>query len=194
MIGWLEGELLEKHPGQVLVKVGGVGYQVYISLATFYNLPDPPASVALLIHTRASEDALELYGFLTREEKTLFLQLINIPRIGPRMAINILSGISPEEFAQALAGSDLKRLSGIPGVGRKTGERIIVELKDRVPAPGGLLPPRAPGDQLYNDALSALINLGYPKNQAEKALDSCRGQGADTLEDLLRQSLKVLVR
>jgi len=194
MIGWLEGELLEKHPGQVLVKVGGVGYQVYISLATFYNLPDPPASVALLIHTRASEDALELYGFLTREEKTLFLQLINIPRIGPRMAINILSGISPEEFAQALAASDLKRLSGIPGVGRKTGERIIVELKDRVPAPGGLLPPRAPGDQLYNDALSALVNLGYHKQQAEKALDSCRGQGADTLEELLRQSLKVMAR
>jgi Holliday junction DNA helicase RuvA len=193
MIGYLEGQLLDKTPGQIVLKVGGVGYQVQIPLSTFYTLPDPPAQVSLQIHTRIQDDALNLYGFTTVEEKELFLSLLNIPRIGAKMALNILSGINPGDFALALAAGDVKRLAGVPGIGKKSAERIILELKDKVGAP---VPwrPAAPGDRLSADALSALLNLGYPKNMAEKALEAARNQGADTLEDLLRQSLKVLAK
>ena len=192
MIGFLEGELLEKGPGQVMLKVGGVGYRVLIPLSTFYALPEPPARVSLLIHTRMQEDALNLYGFSSQEEKELFQQLLNIPRIGARMALNILSGINPGEFAEALAQRDFRRLASIPGIGKKSAERIVLELKDKKIAAGGPRRPAAPGEGPLQDALSALINLGYPKNVAEKALDAARSQGAETLEDLLRQSLKWL--
>lgn len=193
MIGFLEGELLDKTPGQIMVKVGGVGYRVLIPLSTFYTLPDPPARVALKIHTRLQDDALHLYGFISQEEKDLFVRLLGIPRIGARMALNILSGINPEEFDQALALGDMKRLAGIPGIGKKSAARIILELKDR-PTVSGRPLPTAPGAALFQDALSALINLGYPKNVAERALESAKSQGADTLETLLRQSLKWLAK
>jgi Holliday junction DNA helicase RuvA len=192
MIGFLEGELQEKNPTQVMVKVAGVGYLVQIPLSTFYALPEPPARVTLLVHTRIQEDALNLYGFQTQEEKNLFLQLLNIPRIGARMALNILSGINPGEFAEALAQRDIRRLAGIPGIGKKSAERIVLELKDKRIAPGAPPRPAAPDGSHVQDALSALLNLGYQKNVAEKALDAVRSQGADTLEDLLRQSLKWL--
>jgi Holliday junction DNA helicase RuvA len=193
MIGYLEGHLLEKHPGYILLKVGGVGYQVQIPLSTFYALPEAPAGVTLLIHTRIQDEALNLYGFATPEEKELFLSLLGIPRIGAKMALNILSGINPRDFAQALAGGDVKRLAGIPGIGKKSAERILLELKDKQAA---VTPwrPAAPGDLVTQDALSALLNLGYPKGMAETALDAARNQGAKTLEDLLRQSLKVLAK
>ena len=194
MIGFLEGELLEKSPTQVMVKVGGVGYLLQIPLSTFYALPEPQARVFLLVHTRLQEDALNLYGFSTPEEKDLFLQLLNIPRIGARMALNILSGINPGEFAEALAQGDIRRLAGIPGIGKKSAERIVVELKDKRLAPAARRLPAAPGEGLVQDALSALLNLGYPKNLAEKALMAARGQGAASLEDLLRQSLKWLAK
>ncbi|HZE21383.1 MAG TPA: Holliday junction branch migration protein RuvA [Desulfobaccales bacterium] len=193
MIGYLEGELIDKSPGVVLVKVGGVGYQISIPLSTFYALPDPPATVALQIHTRLQEDALQLYGFKTQEEKDLFLRLLSIPRIGARTALNILSGINPEEFAQALAAGDDKRLAGIPGIGKKSAARIVLELKDRLPPVRRPLP-ASPEERLRQDALSALLNLGYPKNLAERALDTAEAQGADSLEDLLRQSLKALAK
>jgi Holliday junction DNA helicase RuvA len=193
MIGYLEGELMDKSPGLALVKVGGVGYQIFIPLSTFYALPDPPATIALQIHTRLQEDALQLYGFKTREEKDLFLQLLSIPRIGARTALNILSGINPEEFAQALVAGDDKRLAGIPGIGKKSAARIVLELKDRLPPARRPLPASA-GERLRQDALSALLNLGYPKNLAEKAVDAAQAQGADSLEDLLRQSLKALAK
>jgi Holliday junction DNA helicase RuvA len=193
MIGFLEGQLLVKNPGDLLVKVGGVGYQVHISLATFYALPEPPATVALLIYTRVQEDALELFGFATPEEKQIFLSLLGIHRIGARLALNILSGIQPQEFAQAVAMGDSRRLAAIPGIGKKSAERIILELKDRqLPAPS--LAPVSPADALMQDALSALLNLEYPKPRAEKALEAARRQGAATLEDLLRQSLKILAK
>src|SRR5512142_298484 len=192
MIGFLEGELLDKAPTQVMLKVAGVGYLVLLPLSTFYALPEPPARISLLIHTRIQEDALNLYGFSTPEEKDLFLQLLSIPRIGARMALNILSGINPGEFAEALAQRDFRRLAGIPGIGKKSAERIVLELKDKKITAGAPRRPAAPGEGLVNDALSALINLGYQKNVAEKALDWARTQGADTLEDLLRQSLKWL--
>jgi len=193
MIGFLEGEVLAKLPGLVLIKVGGVGYQVSISLNTFYAVPDPPGLTTLYIHTRIQDDALQLYGFADQDEKELFLELLNIPRIGARIALNILSGISPEEFRQAVAGSDVKRLTGIPGLGRKSAERITLELRDRLAA---TTPTRraAPADQERQDALSALLNLGYAQNLAEKALDKAQSQGAHTLEDLLRQSLKWLAK
>ena len=193
MIGYLEGQLLDKHPGQIVLLVGGVGYQVQIPLSTFYALPDPPAALALQIHTRIQDDALNLYGFNTPEEKELFLSLLNIPRIGAKMALNILSGINPGDFAQALALGDVKRLAGIPGIGKKSAERILLELKDKQAATRAWRP-AAPGDRVAADALSALLNLGYPKNMAEKALDAARAQGAKTLEDLLRQGLKALAK
>jgi Holliday junction DNA helicase RuvA len=193
MIGFLEGELLDKTPGQVIVKVGGVGYLVLIPLSTFYALPEAPAPVSLQIHTRLQDDALQLYGFSTQDEKDLFLKLLNIPRIGAGMALKILSGISPTEFEEVLAISDSRRLAGIPGIGKKSADRILLELKGKViltprPRPG------VAGDRPFQDALSALLNLGYPKNVAEKALDQARSQGAATVEDLLRQSLKWLAK
>ncbi len=193
MIGFLEGQLFDKSPTQALVKVGGVGYLVLIPLSTFYALPDPPAGVGLLIHTRIQDDALQLYGFITLEEKVLFLRLLGIPRVGARMALNILSGINPQDFEQALALGDAKRLSGIPGIGKKSAERIILELKDK-PAPAAHWRPAAAGANVLQDALSALINLGYPQNLAEKALDHAKAKGAATLEDLLRQSLQWLAK
>jgi Holliday junction DNA helicase RuvA len=136
---------------------------------------------------------LQLYGFADQDEKELFLELLSIPRIGARIALNILSGISPEEFRQALAERDVKRLTSIPGLGRKSAERITLELKDRVAA---IAPARrpAPQERERQDALSVLLNLGYSKNLAEKALDQVQAQGAHTLEDLLRQSLKYLAK
>jgi Holliday junction DNA helicase RuvA len=193
MIGFLEGEILAKLPGLVLIKVGGVGYQVQISLNTFYAVPDPPGPVSLYIHTRIQDDALQLYGFADQDEKALFLELLSIPRIGARIALNILSGISPEEFRQAVAGSDVKRLASIPGLGRKSAERITLELKDRLAATAPVRRP-APQEQERQDALSALLNLGYAKNLAEKALDKAHTLGAHTLEELLRQSLKWLAK
>lgn len=193
MIGFLEGELLEKTPGQVIVKVGGVGYLVLIPLSTFYALPEAPAPVSLQIHTRIQDDALQLYGFSTLDEKELFLKLLNIPRIGAGMALKILSGISPTEFEETLTISDSRRLASIPGIGKKSADRILLELKGKVILTPRLRPGIA-GDRPFQDALSALLNLGYPKNVAEKALDQARSQGAATLEDLLRQSLKWLAK
>ncbi len=192
MIGFLEGELLDKTPGQVILKVGGVGYQVQIPLSTFYALPEPPAPVSLQIHTRIQDDALQLYGFNTPEEKDLFLRLLSIPRIGAGMALKILSGISPQDFEEVMAQGDLKRLAGIPGIGKKSAARILLELKDKVTAAPRLRPGAPGGDRVFQDALSALLNLGYSKNMAEQALDAARSRGANTLEDLLRQSLKAL--
>jgi Holliday junction DNA helicase RuvA len=193
MIGFLEGEVLTKIPGMVLVKVGGVGYQVYISLNTFYALPDPPGHAALHIHTRIQDDALQLYGFADQDEKALFLELLSIPRIGARIALNILSGIAPGEFREAVADSDVKRLASIPGLGRKSAERITLELRDRLAASAPSRRP-APQERERQDALSALLNLGYAKNLAEKALDKVQAQGAHTLEEILRQSLRYLAK
>jgi len=193
MIGYLEGQLIDKSPNQILMKVGGVGYRIFIPLSTFYALPEPPATVALQIHTRLQEDALHLYGFNTQEEKDLFLQLLSIPRVGAKTALNILSGINPEDFAQALLAGDDKRLAGIPGIGKKSAARIVLELKDKLP-PARRPRPASAGEKLMQDALSALINLGYSKNLAEKALDAAKALGAGSLEDLLRQSLKSLAK
>ncbi|MBW1916642.1 MAG: Holliday junction branch migration protein RuvA [Deltaproteobacteria bacterium] len=195
MIALLEGELVLKSSDQVIIKVAGVGYQVFIPLSTFYLLPEPPAPVALQIHTLMTSETLQLYGFQTLEEKQIFLKLLTIPRVGPRMAINILSGLSPQELSEVLASSDVKRMASIPGVGRRSAERILLELKDKLhparpPLPRDVLPPQ---ERRFQDALSALLNLGYSKAIAEKALNEVQAQGtASSLEDLLRQGLKRL--
>lgn len=195
MIAFLEGELHSKSSDQVVIKVGGVGYQVFIPLSTFYGLPEPPAPVTLRIHTLIQAETLKLYGFQTLEEKQIFLKLLTIPRIGPRIAINILSGISPAELSQVLASNDVKRLASIPGVGRRSAERLLLELKDKLhpahpPLPRALLPAQ---ERLFQDALSALINLGYSKMVAEKALNEVMTrEPRQSLENLLRQSLRQL--
>ncbi|MFP3867816.1 MAG: Holliday junction branch migration protein RuvA [Desulfobacteraceae bacterium] len=193
MIALLEGELALKSSDRVIIKVAGVGYQVFIPLSTFYGLPDPPARVTLQIHTFMHSDNLQLYGFQTLEEKQIFLKLLAIPRVGPRMAINILSGLSPQELSEVLASSDVKRMASIPGVGRRSAERILLELKDKLDAPRASLPRAVlpPQERLFQDALSALLNLGYSKAVAEKALNEVQGT-ASSLEDLLRQGLKRL--
>jgi holliday junction DNA helicase RuvA len=196
MIALLEGELYFKSADQAVIKIGGVGYQVSIPLSTFCLLPDPPAPVTLHIHTHMQSESLQLYGFSTREEKQTFLKLLTIPRVGPRLALTILSGISPQELLQALAGGDIKRLVSIPGLGRKSAERILVELKDKlgpVAAPPSAVMP--PAQRLFQDALSALLNLGYSKNVAEEALRTVQAQRQiDTIEDLLRHSLSRLAQ
>ena len=192
MIALLEGELYEKRPEYVIIKVGGVGYQTFIPLSTFYQLPEPPALVSLQVYTHVQTDTLQLYGFATQDEKQTFVKLLGIPRVGPKLALGILSGISPLDLAQALAENDIKRLSAIPGLGRKSAERLVVELKGKL-LPASLHPtPAAAGPQgsIWDDALSVLINLGYSRPMAEEALRSVHAQEKPlTLEDILRHSL-----
>ena len=175
MIGYLKGQLLSKKPNLILLDVQGVGYEVHIPLTSFYDLPGEGSQVALKIHTHVREDALMLYGFCSQREKDFFLKLVSISGIGPKVAIGILSGARVEELAQAIAEGDLARLTTIPGVGRKTAERVVLELKNQI-APFLLAEQaqQAQGvsrmDGLEEDILSALVNLGYPRASAEKAL------------------------
>ena len=199
MIGLLRGQLLLKKANSVLVDVKGVGYEVHIPLTSFYELPSEGAEVALKIHTHVREDALLLYGFVSQREKDFFLKLISISGIGPKLAIAILSGAKVEELAQAIADGNLARLVSIPGIGRKTAERLVLELKSQIA--GFLLPEQSKGgrvegkaDGLQEDILSALVNLGYPRAGAEKALNSVlhSAECERTFEDLLRHTLRRL--
>ncbi|MBM4287338.1 MAG: Holliday junction branch migration protein RuvA [Deltaproteobacteria bacterium] len=195
MIAFLDGELHEKRPDYVILNVGGVGYHAFIPLSTFYHLPEPPARVALQIYTHVQTDTLQLYGFATPDEKQTFIKLLAIPRVGPKLALNILSGISPQDLAQALMQGDIKRLAAIPGLGRKSAERLVVELKGKL---GPAMPPLAtavagPQGSLWDDALSALINLGYSRIHAEEVLRMVHAHEKPlTLEDILRHSLSRL--
>lgn len=192
MIAYLEGELWEKRPEYVIIKTGGVGYQAFVPLSTFYQLPEPPAHITLHIHTHVQTDTLQLYGFSTLDEKQTFGKLLTIPRIGPKLALAILSGISPQDLAQALAAGDIRRLSAIPGLGRKSAERLVVELKGKL-YPETLQLAKTgmePVGSLWEDALSALINLGYSRSLAENVLRTVHAQENPlTLEDILRLSL-----
>ncbi len=192
MIAYLEGELREKRPEYVVIQTGGVGYQAFVPLSTFYQLPEPPAQICLHIHTHVQTDTLQLYGFATADEKQTFVKLLTIPRIGPKLALAILSGISPQDLAQALAAGDLRRLAAIPGLGRKSAERLLVELKGKLHPEGLHLPASTVGPQgsLWDDALSALVNLGYSRAVAENVLNTVHAQEKPlTLEDILRLSL-----
>ncbi len=197
MIAHLKGQLTYKSPEYTIVDVNGVGYQVFTPLSTYYALPKPGESVLLLIHTRVREDELKLFGFLTEEEQKIFEKLITINKVGPKLALGILSGMSPADLLTAIMNNDAARLSAIPGVGKKTAERLAMELKDKLSDLALEMehqPDSAPREGYFEDALSALINLGYKKPQAEKALNSVYNQnGKDsTLEDLIKESLNIL--
>ncbi|MBW2559795.1 MAG: Holliday junction branch migration protein RuvA [Deltaproteobacteria bacterium] len=195
MIASLKGVLSHKSTNHIIVDVHGVGYGVVVPLGTFYQLPDTGGPIHLVIHTHVAQDAVKLFGFLDHRERDLFRLLISISGIGPRLAINILSGISPEDLSGAISGGDLARLVGIPGVGKKTAERMIFELKDKITTvTSGGAPAGASGAAVKDDALSALINLGYKNNVAKDAVDKVyteKGEGV-TLEVLLPESLKIL--
>lgn len=193
MIAQLSGQLAQKLPGEVVVDVAGVGYQVIIPLNVFYRLPEIGAAVCLQIHTHVREDALQLFGFQDRAEKQVFLLLTAVSGIGPRLAINILSGIPADELARALKEGDQVRLVAIPGVGKKLAERMIVELKDKFANLGPMIveSPRAEtGSQLMLDAVSALINLGYKKPEAEKYVRDALKGGDHSLESVLKETLR----
>lgn len=199
MIGLLRGTLLEKAPSRLIVDVAGVGYEVLVPLSTFYVLGDPGASATLRIHTHVREDMIALYGFATPLEQDLFERLIAISGVGPKLALAVLSGIEPAELIRAVRLQDVARLTAIPGVGKKTAERIGLELKDRLPAAaaagGPVAAAAAPPDQLRDDLLSALLNLGYPRPAAEKAIDKVLPAGPDTrFEDALKDVLRALMR
>jgi holliday junction DNA helicase RuvA len=193
MIARLSGILEEKNPDQLVVDVNGVGYQVFVSLQTFYRLPALHERVNLHVHTNLREDALQLYGFLEEKEKMTFLLLKGVTGIGPRLALNILSGIPVDELEGALRTSDVTRLVAVPGVGKKTAERLVVELREKVGAlENGDL--GIPGEQtpLSAEAVSALVNLGYRRTEAEKAVRDAVRRGVTVIADLIRESLRSL--
>jgi Holliday junction DNA helicase RuvA len=199
VIAQLRGALVEKHPSRLIVEAGGVGYDVQVPLSTFYVLGEPGTPVTLRIHTHVREDVIALYGFATPLEQSLFERLISISGIGPKLALAVLSGIEPAELVKAIRLQDVARLTAIPGIGKKTAERIGLELKDRLPASlqaAGVGPlAGAPIDQLRDDLLSALLNLGYQRAVAEKAIDrTLKDSGADGFEQALRDVLRGLMK
>jgi len=202
MIGYLRGQLVDKRTNQILVDVNGVGYLVSIPLSTFYALGELREDVTLLVHTHLREDSIALYGFLTAREKQFFELLISASGVGPSLALKILSGMSVDELLPAIRTGDLVRLTRIQGVGRKTAERIVVELRDKLAAMEPPQPERVPAagrTHLESDVVSALLNLGYDRRTAEKALEEVagngRGAGASAMqsfESLLRATLQQL--
>ena len=198
MIAHLRGRILEKQPTRIVVDVGGVGYDVAVPLSTFYGLGEPGTDVALRVHTHVREDALALYGFATTLELDLFNRLIGISGIGPKLALAVLSGIEPPDLVGAIERGDIARLTAIPGVGKKTSERIVLELKDRLPRVHAVEAPGAAvaGAGLRDDLLSALMNLGYHRPLAEKAVEAAlKTIGRDAgFERTLKQALREVAK
>ncbi|HEX7998333.1 MAG TPA: Holliday junction branch migration protein RuvA [Pyrinomonadaceae bacterium] len=206
MIAHLSGTLLVKQTNTVIVDVGGIGYEVTIPLSTFYDLEDTGKSVQLRVYTHVREDALQLYGFKTARERELFQRLISVSGIGPKLGITMLSGMSADEIIASIRTNNLARLTSIPGVGKKTAERLVIELRDKIAAlsspaleeefatASGAGAP-ASEDAMRDDALSALVNLGYQKAPAEKAITAAMQEGGDlSVEVLLRRSLRLLAK
>jgi holliday junction DNA helicase RuvA len=199
MIARLSGILIEKSATQCVVDVSGTGYRVVVPLTTFYELPDVGQPVVIHIHTHVREDAIHLYGFHAQEEREVFQLMISVSGIGPKLAVNILSGIAAGELVRAVTEGDLKRLTGIPGVGKKTAERMILELKDkaaklgRETSPGGTVVVKT-GAQIQDDALSALVNLGYKGSAVKEVVDRIMREAPEppSLDRLLKQALRVL--
>jgi Holliday junction DNA helicase RuvA len=195
MIALLRGVLLEKHPNQAIVETGGVGYDVTIPVSTFTHLPETGAEVRLRIHTHVREDALALYGFLTQDEKALFEKLIGVSGIGPTLAVKILSGLAAPDLIHAIRRGELERLVRIPGIGRKTAERMVLELRDKLPAVTGEEPEAAAAalSPIDQDVLSALLNLGCARPQAESAVRKAKAAGVATeFEPLFRRALELV--
>jgi len=197
MIAHLKGKLTYKSPIAIIVDVNGIGYQVFVSLSTFYALPELKCEVFLDIHTHVREESLKLFGFYTIDEKKIFEKLISINKVGPKLALTILSGMSPVELFTTIDSNDVEKLSTIPGIGSKTAARLILEMRDKM---GQLtLDSEITNDSisqnvLFDDALSALVNLGYKKSQAEQALKKVcpEGEPEDSIEDLIKKSLNLL--
>ena len=201
MIAHITGTLFSKSPQSIVVDTAGVGYQIFIPLSTFYQLPDEMEKVSLHVYTHVREDMLRLFGFQTGIEKQLFLFLISVSGIGPKLALNILSGIGLEDLISAIVRADSERIAAVPGVGRKTSQRITLELKEKVSSlsEGMEMRPREEArirkKEDFDDALSALINLGYPSRSAKKAIEGVlQGDSEMNLETLLREALRNLAR
>ena len=197
MIAQLSGTLAQKMPGEIIVDVGGVGYQVYIPLSVFYSMPEVGAAVRLYIHTHLREDALQLFGFQEPRDKHIFMLLNGVAGIGPKLAVNILSGISADELAQAIRDGDQLRLVSIPGVGKKLAERMVVELRDKLAALRAPAAASAASDQrpqLVQDAVSALVNLGYRQAEVEKNVREALHSGKQNLEDVIKDVLRRMSR
>lgn len=203
MIAALTGKISEKQANTLVVDVGGVGYEVTIPLSTFYELGDLGSEVSLKIYTHVREDAISLFGFKTLREKELFLHLISVSGIGPKSAITALSGMSADEIIAAIRTNNLVRLNTIPGVGKKTAERMVIELRDKVAKLSGIDATDVqsdgaealPTDSVFDDAVSALVNLGYQTAAAEKSLRQALKEGTEpTVQKLLRRSLQILAK
>ena len=203
MIAYLSGKLLEKQATSVIVDVGGIGYEVIIPLSTFYELGEVGTDVQLRIYTHVREDTLQLFGFQTERERQLYLKLISVQGIGAKSGISMLSGMSADELIVAIRTDNLARLTSIPGVGKKTAERIVIELRDKlneissasIEERSASAQTHIPADAVYDDALSALTNLGYQRNAAEKALKQSVQEGTEmSVQKLLRRSLQLLAK
>ena len=205
MIAYLSGKLLDKQATSVIVETNGVGYEVTIPLSTFYELGDVGSDVSLRIYTHVREDALQLFGFKTARERELYLKLISVQGIGAKSGISMLSGMSADEIVTAIRTDNLARLTSIPGVGRKTAERLVIELRDKLneftaqstqeKIAAGTSTSELPADAVFDDALSALVNLGYQRNAAEKALKQAVKEGTEmSVQKLLRKSLQLLAK
>ena len=190
MIAHLRGRLLEKHPTHLILEAAGVGYEVAISVPSFSGLPSEGSEVSLYVHTHVREDVLALYGFVRREEKQLFERLIAVSGIGPKLAMTVLSGIAPDALVTALRGNDLTALTRIPGVGKKTAERMVLELRDKLE---GLTaaPTPPPASRMEEDVISALVNLGYQRSAAEDATKRAVAKVGDNsgFEKLFRETM-----
>ncbi|HDT12849.1 MAG TPA: Holliday junction branch migration protein RuvA [Candidatus Aminicenantes bacterium] len=194
MIAYLKGTLVHKTPGHVVVATGGVGYAAAVPVSSFASLGEVGETVEIFVHTHLSDDALALYGFCSRDEKDMFLKLIAISGIGPRLALNILSGIGPADLEDAVRASDVARISLVPGVGKKTALRITLELQDKLEKKEKLL--AAKGSPEKEDLLSALQNMGFRRKEAERAVDQtiAANKPGDEFEKLLRDCLKRLAK
>lgn len=196
MFAHLRGTLLEKHPNQVIVDVGGVGYDVTIAVSTYSKLPDAGAEVRLRVYTHVREDALSLYGFLTPDEKTLFERLISVSGIGPKLAITVLSGVTAADLVLAIRRGEVDRLVRVPGIGKKTAERLVLELKDKLPTVTGedaAAPAQGALSAVEQDVLSALLNLGCARPAAENAVRKAKAAGAGgEFEPLFRRALELV--
>jgi Holliday junction DNA helicase RuvA len=198
MIARLRGILVERRPDHVVLEVGGVGYRVFVSLNTFYELPEPGGEVTLLTNTVVRDDAIHLYGFATEAERVSFNHLVAVTGVGPKLAQGILSGIGPDDLWLAVRSRDAERLTKVPGVGKKTAARLVVELEGKIPLSEAATPETAtavgPSSAAAEDAVSALMNLGYPEPAARKGVEKVLQdlEGTPNLEDILRQALRKL--
>ena len=197
MIAHLTGKLTHKSPVAIIIDVNGVGYQVFVPLSTFYALPELESKISLGIHTHMREEALKLFGFYTIDEKRIFEKLITINKVGPKLALTILSGMPPADILSTIDSNDIVKLSTIPGIGRKTAERLILEMRDKLDGLSlDFVAKKGPGAEkgLFDDALSALVNLGYKKSQAEQTLKKVYAEKVDdtSIESLIKDCLNLL--